>query len=133
MEIQEVKQGEEEDPDKIDEVPEQAADFDAVGQMFGVLLEALVVKAEEVGKNQGADDHVSTVKTGEREVDGVVRVQLRCEVGEEGDVLLLEHDGGMMTVGVTRTACKAFPSASLSPVSTPPAALIESGVPTGVL
>lgn len=56
--LQEIKKWEQEDPDKIHKVPEEAANFDAVGHVFWVLTEATSINEQEVGQNQRASDDV---------------------------------------------------------------------------
>jgi hypothetical protein len=62
MSSEEIKQRKDKDPDQIDEMPEQAAHFDAVSQMFGIpLIELLADRQPHVKEDQHASENVQTV------------------------------------------------------------------------
>jgi len=95
-----IEDGEGKDPDEVDEVPEEAADFDAIGEVLGVFAHHFAVEDKEVEQDERSGDDVQAMQAREGEVDGVVGVQLRRVIGEEGDVLGLDDDLGSVTVAM---------------------------------
>src|SRR5262245_62012259 len=77
LRLQQVENREEEDPDQIDEVPEEARVLDPVGEVLGIGLPELGARSPEVGVHSHAADHVQTVQAGEREVDRQERALAR--------------------------------------------------------
>src|SRR6267143_3699198 len=90
---EEVKGGEEEDPDQVDEVPVQPGVLDAVGEMLGILRPELGAGAEQVPIDDDPADDVQPVQAGHGEVDGV-EVVVSGRVAEVELVRVLEvlHD-----------------------------------------
>src|ERR1700730_3873711 len=70
---EQIKEREDKNPDKIDKVPEESADFDAIGQMFGIaLIKSLADWQPHVNENDYAAEHVRPVQTGDGEVTGKI-------------------------------------------------------------
>jgi hypothetical protein len=85
--LHQIEDGENEDPDEVDEVPEETSDFDAIGEPFGVGIKHFATEEEIISEDQGTADDVETVETGDGEIDGVVGVPCGCEFGGEADLL----------------------------------------------
>ena len=87
---------EQEDPDDIDEVPEQTRVLDPVGEPALVLVPQLGAGAPEIGVDDHPADHVEGVEPGHREVDrqeGVGRgVQVVVQLGRVLEVLDDQED-----------------------------------------
>src|SRR5450755_4041520 len=80
MALEEIEKREHEDPDQIDKMPEKAGDFDAVGEVFRVLLiEPGTHRQHEVDEDENARQHMQAVQAGNEEVDLEVRVMPRVE------------------------------------------------------
>src|SRR5262245_43681588 len=67
--LQQIEDREEEDPDQVEEVPEEARVLDAVREVLGIGLPELRPGSPEVSIHRHAADHVQAVQSGEREVD----------------------------------------------------------------
>src|SRR3954469_25599209 len=89
--LEQVENGKEEDPDQIDEVPEQSGVFHPVGEVLGIGLPELGARSPEAAVYHDAADHGQHMEAGEREVDrqeGVLaRQQAVMELGRVLDVL----------------------------------------------
>ena len=72
--LQQIQNREQEDPNQVDEVPEQSGNFDAVGVTFGLGLPHLCARTPNVKDHQRAADDVQRVQAGEREVNREVGI-----------------------------------------------------------
>src|ERR1700720_296219 len=78
--LEQIEKREDKNPDKIDKVPEQSADFDAVGQMLRIaLIKFFADWQPHVNKNEDASEHVRPVQSGDDEVTGKIRAVPRTE------------------------------------------------------
>jgi hypothetical protein len=69
--LEEIEDGKYKDPNKIDEMPEQPRNFDAIGKVLRirlVQLRATLNWKPKVQENQDTAEHVKTVKTGDQKV-----------------------------------------------------------------
>src|SRR4029453_16940565 len=78
--LQKIQSREQEDPDQVDEVPEEARVLDAVGEPRRIRLPELRARTPEVGVHHHAADHVQHVQPGQREVDREEVVGARKQV-----------------------------------------------------
>src|SRR6185503_218092 len=90
MQLQEVKHREQENPDKINEVPEQAGNFDAVRVALRIGLPKPGAGSPEVRDDKPASQHVQAVQRGEGEIDREIGAVRRHEGREALDVGWLE-------------------------------------------
>ncbi len=59
---QQVKERKHKNPDQIDKVPEQSADFDTIRQVLGIaLVKPLAHRQPHVDEHQHAAEHVQTM------------------------------------------------------------------------
>jgi hypothetical protein len=75
--LQQVEDWKYEDPDKINQVPEEAGYFDAVAELLMVGVEEFCTalnRQPEVDEDKTSGEHVSTVETGDHEVTRKVGV-----------------------------------------------------------
>ncbi len=85
--LHQVEDREEEDPDQVDEVPEEAADFNTVGKPLRVRVIHLTSEEHVVTEDKDTADHVQSVETRDGEVDRIVSVPTRCEGGGEANLI----------------------------------------------
>ena len=78
-------------------MPEKAADFDTIRHVLRIVTEELAIEKQEVGQHQSTPDDVQTMKAGQHEVDRVVGIEFRREIGQQLDVLAIQCDRWMMT------------------------------------
>src|SRR6202048_5495337 len=88
---QQIKEREDKNPDQIEKVPEEAANFDAVGKMFGIALVNFFADWQpHVNENENAAEHVQSVQSG----DGEIAREIRAVRGQENrralDILFLD-------------------------------------------
>ena len=84
-------------------MPEQAGDFDAVGEAFGIGLPHLAAEQPEVADDQRAANDVQRVEAGQGEIDRVVGAVARAVVADllnvgrrDGDVRMSGMSGFRM-------------------------------------
>ena len=70
MGLEEVEDGEHEDPNQIDEMPEKTGDLDAVGHVLGIAEVELFAEEEEIGEDDDAGENVQAVQAGDQEISG---------------------------------------------------------------
>ena len=68
--LQKIQRREEEDPDQIHEMPEEARVLDPVGEPHRIRLPELRAGAPEIGVHHHPAEHVEHVQAGQRVVDG---------------------------------------------------------------
>src|SRR5207342_325304 len=68
--LQKVESREQEDPDQIHEVPEEARVLDPVGEPLWIRLPELRAWPPEIGVHHHPAKHVQHVQAGQREIDG---------------------------------------------------------------
>src|SRR5688572_13145568 len=103
--LQQIENREQKDPDQIDEVPEQAGDFDAVGVLLWRLLPPATAGEEEIRHDDRATNDVRGMQAGEREVNREVGAALRRVGGEIHEVARLD---GELLVIMLRIGCRAL-------------------------
>src|SRR2546421_9004319 len=87
---QQIKKREDKNPDKIDKVPEEPGDFDAIGEVLRIsLINFFADRQPHVEKNKNAAEHVRTVQSGDGEVAGEIRAVPWTEWIDAFDVVLL--------------------------------------------
>src|SRR5687768_16257663 len=68
--LQKIQDREEEDPDQIHEMPEEARVLDPVGEPCRVRLVELRARAPEIGVHRHPAQHMEHVQAGQGEIDG---------------------------------------------------------------
>ena len=90
--LEQIKERENEYPDKIDKVPEKTAYLDAICQMFRVALVKLFADRQpHVNEHEHAAEHVHAVQTCDGEVAGEIRIVRRQKHRCPQDVFLLDR------------------------------------------
>src|SRR5580700_9314936 len=92
MGLKEVENGEQEYPDKVNEVPEKTGNFDAVGVALGIGFPHAGERTPDEENHDGAADDVQGVQARQREINGGVGVVPRAVVFHVFDVGLLDGD-----------------------------------------
>src|SRR6266481_6130378 len=78
--LEQIKEREDENPDKIDKVPEQSADLDSIGQMFRIaLVKFFADRQPHVNENQDAGEHVRSMQAGNGKITREIRAVPRPE------------------------------------------------------
>src|SRR5262245_36514959 len=90
---QEVENGKEEDPDQVNEVTEQARNFDAVGVTLRILLPEFGAGAPKIGDDNSAAQHVQAVQRGQGEINREVSAVSRHEGRKALDIGRLDVHG----------------------------------------
>jgi hypothetical protein len=100
--LEEIKHREKEDPDQVDEVPEQAGDLDAVDITFRVRLPHLGI-APDIKDDDGPGQDVQAVQGSEGEIERKIGAVSRDKGGKALDVVVLISTGGLW--GCSFLAC----------------------------
>jgi hypothetical protein len=70
---EQIKKRKDKNPDKINKVPKQPGDFDAIGQMFWVMLVKLFTDRQpHVNKDEHSGEDMKAVQAGDREIAGEI-------------------------------------------------------------
>src|SRR6266699_872788 len=78
--LEQIEKREDKNPDKIDKVPEQSADFDAISQVLWIALIKLFADWQpHINENEDAGEHVGPVQSGDGEITGEIRAVPRAE------------------------------------------------------
>src|SRR5204863_7244875 len=89
--LEQIKERKDKNPDKIDKVPEESADFDTVGQMLRIaLIKSFADWQPHINKNQNAREHVRAVQTGNGKITGEVGAVPWAKGIDALDIFLLD-------------------------------------------
>src|ERR1700739_2144509 len=67
--LEQIKKRKDKNPDKIDKVPKQPGNLDAVGEMLGIaLVDFFADRQPHVEENQNTTEHVRSVQSGDRKI-----------------------------------------------------------------
>src|SRR5258705_9223529 len=90
---EQIENRKQENPDQIDEVPEQSCHFDAVRVALRLGLPPAPAGEKEVSHYYRASEYMRRVQAGKREIDREVSVVLRDVSGEVNEVTQLDRVG----------------------------------------
>src|SRR4029077_9378075 len=78
--LEQIEKRKDENPDKIDKVPEQTADLHAIGEVFGIsLVNFFANRQPHVEKNEDTAQHVRAMQSGNRKIAGKISAVPRPE------------------------------------------------------
>src|SRR5437899_8629382 len=89
--LEKIKKWEDENPDKIDKVPEESADLDPISQMLRIaLVKFFTDRQPHVNENQDAGEHMRPMQSGNGEVTCEICAVPRAERINALNVFLLD-------------------------------------------
>src|SRR6187200_2967309 len=77
--LKQVKEREDEDPNQVDEVPEESGHLDAIGKMLRVFPVEPGARTPEEGENQDSTENVQAMQAGDHEIRGEIGAVLGSE------------------------------------------------------